>query len=166
MSRIGFLINPIAGMGGRVGLKGTDGVADEALRRGAKPTANARAVDTLRELKHLIDGLPSPPAVEWLTASGNMGHDALRTAGFTAIEIVHSAPIAPSASDTRNVVERFIAANADLVLFSLCRDRRNDARARYPGRGEDVFRRLRHHAGTDRPDSDALSHQRHWLGTR
>lgn len=37
--RIGFLINPIAGMGGRVGLKGTDGVADEAVRRGAEPVA-------------------------------------------------------------------------------------------------------------------------------
>jgi predicted polyphosphate/ATP-dependent NAD kinase len=117
MSRIGFVINPIAGMGGRVGLKGTDDVADEAVRRGAKPTANARAVETLRELKHLIDGLPNPPAIEWLTASGDMGHEALRTAGFTAIALVHSAPVVSSARDTRDVVKRFSAASADLVLF-------------------------------------------------
>lgn len=117
MVRIGFLVNPIAGMGGRVGLKGTDSVVGEAVRRGAKPTANMRALETLREFKRLIDGVPSPPAVEWLTATGDMGYDALRTAGFTAIEIVHSAPVASSARDTRSVVERFLAAGADLVLF-------------------------------------------------
>lgn len=32
--RVGFIVNPIAGMGGRVALKGTDGVVDEAIRRG------------------------------------------------------------------------------------------------------------------------------------
>ena len=41
--RIGFLVNPIAGLGGRVGLKGTDGVIEEALRLGAVPIAPERA---------------------------------------------------------------------------------------------------------------------------
>jgi predicted polyphosphate/ATP-dependent NAD kinase len=117
MSRIGFLINPIAGMGGRVGLKGTDGVADEAARLGAKPTAGARALEALREFKRLIDGALNPPAVEWLTASAAMGCDALRTAGFTSIEIVHSASVNSSAQDTKSVVEWFLAAKVDLVLF-------------------------------------------------
>ncbi|MFA5237631.1 MAG: ATP-NAD kinase, partial [Methanoregula sp.] len=50
MHRIGFLINPVAGMGGSVGLKGTDGNADEARHRGAVPRAAERAEITLRLL--------------------------------------------------------------------------------------------------------------------
>ena len=60
--RIGFLINPIAGMGGRVGLKGTDGIVEEAQKRGAQPVAPSRAVQFLeaflptakRQISHAI----------------------------------------------------------------------------------------------------------------
>ena len=76
MARIGFIINPIAGMGGRVGLKGTDGVAAEALRLGAAPIANERAIEALKSLKRLLDGVSDVPAVEWFTASAAMGEDA------------------------------------------------------------------------------------------
>jgi predicted polyphosphate/ATP-dependent NAD kinase len=117
MARIGFLINPIAGMGGRVGLKGTDGVAAEAARRGAKPTANVRALEALREFKRLLAGTPNPFAVEWLTVAGAMGADALQAAGFTAVEVVHTATAEPSAQDTKAAVEAFLAAGVGLVLF-------------------------------------------------
>jgi predicted polyphosphate/ATP-dependent NAD kinase len=117
MPRIGFLINPIAGMGGRVGLKGTDGVAAEAVRRGAEPTANMRALEALCKFKHLLDCAPNPPAIEWLTVTGSMGRDALQIAGFTAVEVVYAAPTEPSARDTRAAVEKFLAAGIDLVLF-------------------------------------------------
>lgn len=115
--RIGFLINPIAGMGGRVGLKGTDGVAAEAARRGAEPGANGRAIEALRQLKQQIDSLPDPPAIAWLTAVGTMGQDALQAAGFSAIEVVHTPADVPSAQDTKITVERCLAAGIDLVLF-------------------------------------------------
>ncbi len=50
--RIGLIVNPLAGIGGRVGLKGSDGdgVVAEALRRGAVPLAEARARDALSVL--------------------------------------------------------------------------------------------------------------------
>jgi predicted polyphosphate/ATP-dependent NAD kinase len=117
MPHIGFLINPIAGMGGRVGLKGTDGVAAEATRRGAQPIAHARAVEALRELKRLLDGMSGAPTIEWRTASGAMGHDALRAAGFTALKVVHETSAEPSAQDTRDTVAEFLAIGVDLLLF-------------------------------------------------
>ncbi len=117
MSRIGFVINPIAGMGGRVGLKGTDGLAVEAARLGAEPVAAVRALDSLRALKGLLDSRPAAPSLAWFTASGSMGSDALRAAGFSAIEVVHATSAEPAAADTRAAVQKFLLAGVDLVLF-------------------------------------------------
>jgi predicted polyphosphate/ATP-dependent NAD kinase len=117
MALVGFVINPIAGMGGRVGLKGTDDVAAEAARRGATPIAQTRALEGLRELKRHLAGAAHPPAIRWLTASGAMGFDALRTAAFAAVEVVHESPPEPSAQDTKAAVAKFLAAGVDLILF-------------------------------------------------
>ena len=65
VGKIGFLINPIAGMGGAVGLKGTDGLADLAKARGAKPQAAERAKACLRRL--------ADEQLFFFTASGGMG---------------------------------------------------------------------------------------------
>lgn len=117
MVRIGFLVNPIAGMGGRVGLKGTDNVAEEAMRRGAEPMANKRALETLWEFKRLMDAMLEPPAIEWLTASGSMGGDALATAGFAAAEITRVPSPGSTADDTRRACAKLLAAECNLILF-------------------------------------------------
>jgi len=117
MPLIGFVINPIAGMGGRVGLKGTDGLAPEAKRLGAEPIATTRALEALRAFKRLLDGTSPAPSIKWLAASGNMGNDALQASGFTTIDVVHMAAIESSAEDTRSAVQKFLLAGVDLVLF-------------------------------------------------
>jgi predicted polyphosphate/ATP-dependent NAD kinase len=78
MARLGFIINPIAGMGGRVGLKGTDGAVAEAEQRGAERGANARALAMLQRFRYLLKTSLHQPTINWLTAHGEMGCDVLR----------------------------------------------------------------------------------------
>lgn len=117
MPTIGFLINPIAGMGGRVGLKGTDDVVDEAIRRGAEPIAQKRSVEALRKARHLLQNDPTPSKVSWLTCSGEMGAGALSIAGFSDAHVIYQAPEHPTCEDTGKAVRRMIDAGANLILF-------------------------------------------------
>jgi predicted polyphosphate/ATP-dependent NAD kinase len=108
---IGLIINPVAGMGGSVGLKGTDGkeIFEEAKRRGAKPIAEARVRETLSHLPK-IDGL------RFLTASGDMGADLLTSLSLR-FDIVHRPNGEPSSKDTRAACEKFLEKNVRLVVF-------------------------------------------------
>ncbi|MCP4319775.1 MAG: ATP-NAD kinase family protein [Hyphomicrobiales bacterium] len=117
MKTIGFLINPIAGMGGRVGLKGTDGVADQAKRLGAEPLSEARAAEMLAELQTMLNKDDRPQSFRWVTCSGPMGARALWNAGFENVDIVFHPNVPPSEVDTRAATRAFMDAGADLVVF-------------------------------------------------
>ena len=47
---IGLVVNPLAGLGGSVALKGSDNVAEEAIALGAEPKANVRCLQALSEV--------------------------------------------------------------------------------------------------------------------
>jgi predicted polyphosphate/ATP-dependent NAD kinase len=117
MTAVGFLVNPIAGMGGRVGLKGTDGVVDQAIAKGARPSSHFRAEETLRALRRRYELTGTEPDVRWLTCSGAMGADVLASAGFGSVEVVHESPNQCGAADTKKAVGRFAALGARIVLF-------------------------------------------------
>lgn len=113
--KIGFLVNPIAGMGGRVGLKGTDGVLDKALERGARPVATQKAVDMLREFSKLSKNSPD---LVWVTCDGDMGKNQLETAGMKNIQVVYiPSETVTSASDTQNACRSFLGDHLDLFVF-------------------------------------------------
>jgi predicted polyphosphate/ATP-dependent NAD kinase len=109
-SKIGFLVNPIAGMGGAVGLKGTDGQAHEAEARGAKPLAPERAEACLRLLS------PQAHRLLFFTASGEMGERVLKECGLDC-SVVYGAPLQSSAEDTKAACKAFLEHGIDLVLF-------------------------------------------------
>jgi predicted polyphosphate/ATP-dependent NAD kinase len=114
---VGLVVNPIAGMGGRVGLKGTDDVADRARALGAEPVSPGRAREMLLALRTLLERQRDGVAIHWLTVAGPMGEAALRDAGFEDVEVVCEAAVPTRSDDTVRAVERFVAAGAELILF-------------------------------------------------
>ena len=117
MKRMGFLINPIAGMGGRVGLKGTDGVIDEAISLGAQPIAELKAAKALRRLRTLVDRSANAADVRWITCTGVMGSNCLRDAGFVEIDTVYDAAKETRREDTIDATRAFLTRGVDLILF-------------------------------------------------
>ena len=85
-TKIGFIVNPIAGMGGKVGLKGTDGVLSEAVKLGAKPIASLKSVETIKEF---LTYHTKKDEIKWYTCSANMGADQLKKSGISDFQIVY-----------------------------------------------------------------------------
>jgi predicted polyphosphate/ATP-dependent NAD kinase len=113
--RLGLIVNPIAGIGGRVGLKGSDGpeIQRQARALGAEPRAGERAAAALGPLR------PMEGALDLLAAAGEMGEVIARQAGFRPRVIpVPAAGGATTADDTRAAVGAMADAGADLVLFA------------------------------------------------
>ena len=109
--RVGLVVNPIAGLGGAVCLKGSDGVADEALARGAIPQSKARATEALSLLRPLADALTV------ITGAGPLGEDAAKAAGWP-VEVIYNAPLRTTAQDTVQLVRRLSTLRVDLLLFA------------------------------------------------
>ena len=121
MRTIGLIVNPYAGLGGSVGLKGSDGMAVEAMKRGAVKKAGARAGEALKEL------LPLKEEFLILCPTGEMGEDLCRSMGFryeiagddlpgSAISPGTSADHMTTAADTIRAAAAM--KDADLLLFA------------------------------------------------
>ncbi len=111
--KLGFLVNPIAGMGGRVGLKGTDGVFEEAVKMGARPIAPQRAVEFLGKLEE--KGLAK--RIQLMTCPANMGENEVKSAGLDAEILPMVVGAETTAQDTKKAVTLMVEWKADLVLF-------------------------------------------------
>lgn len=111
--RLGFIVNPIAGMGGKVGLKGTDNVLKQALARGAKPVAPIRATEFLHKLKRNI----TEESIEIVTCPGIMGETEAKDAEFPVKTLPMEIKKETTAEDTKTAVDLLAAANADLIVF-------------------------------------------------
>ncbi len=105
-------------MGGRVGLKGTDGVAEVARAAGAEPVAGPRAC-AFAEAFLRSSREDGSLRVHWLTCARAMGHDPLRAAGFQeeTIEVVYSPADPTTAADTRKAIEASLERGAEMLLF-------------------------------------------------
>jgi predicted polyphosphate/ATP-dependent NAD kinase len=97
-------------MGGAVGLKGTDGLVQEALARGARPRAGERAMACLKLLAEKADELI------FFAASGEMGELALKECGLDC-DPVYSPSYPSTARDTTSTCRAIRQRSVDLILF-------------------------------------------------
>jgi predicted polyphosphate/ATP-dependent NAD kinase len=115
MFKLGFIINPIAGIGGSVALKGSDGegIAEKALALGATAKANQRASLALEILR------PYQDKITVYCANDLMGENTAKALGFTTKVIYQTQdPEHTTATDTENTVKALLAENIDMLLFA------------------------------------------------
>ncbi|MHA2385174.1 MAG: ATP-NAD kinase family protein [Candidatus Thorarchaeota archaeon] len=113
--RIGLLVNPIAGMGGRVGLKGTDGVVEEAIRRGAEPVAAGRAADFLDALSQMQK--IGRVEISLVTCPDVMGEQVTRSSGLPHDVVDLDIDSETGSDDTRKCVVALYEAGVRLLVF-------------------------------------------------
>ena len=110
--KVGFLVNPIAGMGGAVGLKGTDGtnILREAIRKGAKSVSLERGLRYLEEVQR------RDTDIEFLIAPGEMGET---VADHLKLEYESVGRIGwtTTSEDTVRIAGLMKKRKADLIVF-------------------------------------------------
>ena len=112
MFKLGLIINPVAGFGGGVALKGSDGMTLQALALGAEPKANIRAQTALKVLQ------PYQDEIMVYTVNNLMGEQSAKTLGFNIDLVFKTDSLDTKAEDTEKAVEALLAKNVDIILFA------------------------------------------------
>lgn len=114
MFTLGLVINPYAGIGGALALKGSDGAETraKALALGAEQKALARTLTALDVLK------PYRSQVTVLTANGDMGESVAKDAGFEVTVVYDCGQTQSEGADTEATIAAFMQHQVDVILFA------------------------------------------------
>jgi predicted polyphosphate/ATP-dependent NAD kinase len=112
--KLGFLVNPIAGMGGKVGLKGTDSkeIVRKAMELGATPVSQFRAKEALERITVIKD------KIELITYPFDMGEYEATKCGMDPTVIGSITKGETTAIDTKNAIREMLEREVDLILFA------------------------------------------------
>lgn len=112
--RLGLVINPFAGIGGALALKGSDGaeIREKALAMGAEKKANLRTKVALEAI------LPLRESIQIYTAYGEMGADLATAMGFDTVVVYQSKGQQTEAEDTEKAVKIIAEQQVDMLLFA------------------------------------------------
>ncbi len=121
MKKIGLIINPLAGIGGPMGLKGSDGdeIVEKALAMGAKPQAENRARTALEVLtgpERLDDGLLKD--IMFYCYGGSMGENLLRELGYTCTVLGWPEGARSTGADTEAAAKAMVLEGVDIIVFA------------------------------------------------
>lgn len=109
--KLGLIVNPVAGLGGSVALKGSDGVAAKALALGAKPKANLRTKAALEVL------VPHQSSITVYTVNDEMGEHTAKALGFNT-QVVYQSSSPTTYDDTERAANLLQQQGVDLILFA------------------------------------------------
>jgi len=112
--KLGLIVNPIAGIGGRVGLKGSDGpiILQKAIELNAKSESPERAIEALKRLVDIKE------EIELITYPYQMGEEEAKIAGFCPRVIGQIKRNETTANDTQKAALAMLDLKVDLILFS------------------------------------------------
>jgi predicted polyphosphate/ATP-dependent NAD kinase len=111
---LGFIVNPVAGMGGKVGLKGTDGptVLQKAIELGATPTSPKKSIEALQRILKVRD------STEVVTYPAEMGEEEAKAVGFNPRVLGSIAKGKTTSEDTKKAASEMLDLEVDLILFA------------------------------------------------
>ena len=108
--KIGLIINPVAGMGGSVGLKGTDGTMyKKALALGAQPVTPIRTKDLFAHIRE-------KEKIDLFTAPGIMGEEYVHDLNISSV-VVGRITEESSAEDTKRIAGEMLKQGIELLIF-------------------------------------------------
>ena len=111
--KIGLIINPVAGIGGPVGLKGSDGAEIQALaiQKGGTYQSNNKTRISLKQVVDLKEN------ISFVTGSDEMGENFLRELGFS-YEVIGEKKKNTTAYDTEKIAKEMMSMNVEILVFS------------------------------------------------
>ncbi len=119
--RIGLVVNPDAGLGGRLGFKGSDGRAAEARAAGAIDRAGPRMAQALDALQTLLQGSlnRTEACVTLVGWEGRMGGSWVNNEGsHLTFESIGTTPEATSDEDTLSLVKNLVDAKVEAIVYA------------------------------------------------
>ncbi len=109
MIKIGLVVNPFAGMGGSVGLKGTDGdLYSKAVALGSEPVAPGR----IRKVLSLV----TRKDLSFICAPGVMGEEYLKDFDFS-YKVVGTIGDRTTSADTKRIVGEMVEEGIEILVF-------------------------------------------------
>ncbi len=112
MFKLGLIINPVAGIGGSVALKGSDDMVKHALALGAEQKANARTQTALGVLQ------PYQDEIVVYTVNNQMGEQSAKELDFNVELVYQTSNDNTQALDTEQATSALIEEQVDIILFA------------------------------------------------
>lgn len=121
--RLGLVVNPDAGLGGKLGFKGSDGRAAEARAAGAEDRAGPRMNQCLTHLSDLASSSLNRAGVDltlvaWEGRMGTTWVPDLEKADHVSVVCLGSTPATTSPEDTARLVGELVEARVDAILYA------------------------------------------------